>query len=77
MSKSEKKEDRQFIPSNGATYTFFIAGEWVYARITNMHLDMLRSTIYTVNEKGDDYDDGTQWIKKMRDINESRAFDLI
>ena len=59
IRKSEKKELHQFIPSDGGTFTFFIAGDYVYSRITNMYLDMIRSTVYTVNEKGDDYDDGS------------------
>ena len=38
---------------------------------------MLSSTVYTVNDKGTDYDDGSKWIQKMRDLNDSKAFDLI
>ena len=43
----------------------------------NMQLNMLQSSTYAINKIDNTIDDGSLWIKKMNEFNNSRAFDFI
>jgi hypothetical protein len=73
-------DKQEFVPSGGTTLRFYgpyKANINYYGRIYNLQLNMLQSSTYAINNIDNTTDDGSLWIKKMTEFNNSRAFDLI
>lgn len=49
----------------------------MYCRLYGMSLDMLGGTFYAINNEYNDFDNGSYWIETMKNINNSKAFELI
>ena len=67
---------QEFVTSVG-TLIFSIPLDDFQNKIFNMQLNMLQSSTYAINKIDNTIDDGSLWIKKMSEFNNSRAFDFI
>ena len=76
-------DKQEFVLSGGITlrsYGPFVPNINYYGfgnKIYNLQLNMLQSSAYAINKIDNTTDDGSLWIKKMTEFNNSRAFDLI